>query len=132
MSGAVAGILAQRYLGEPPKCVDNSRFVADVTVPDGSEFAANQPFVKKWSLLNPSAEGICPWAAGYNAVWTGGVNLADTASFDVPSARPGERITVEIPMRAPTQAGKYTSVWILRSPRGILFGDRFSAEIVVR
>lgn len=121
-----------RYVVPPGPCIPNSRFLEDVNVPDGTIMRPGTSFQKEWRLINPDAANICPWSRGFNAVWNDGPNLATASSFDIPEARPGEQVTVSVPMVAPRQPGTYRSVWILRTPQGTLFGDRFWVEIEVR
>jgi murein DD-endopeptidase MepM/ murein hydrolase activator NlpD len=42
--------------------VDDAAFVADVTIPDGTEVVAGVPFIKTWRLRN---RGTSTWGAGY-------------------------------------------------------------------
>jgi len=49
--------------------------------------------------------------------------MSTVTSFDLPfSVAPGESIEMTVPMIAPTKAGEYTSYWMLRSNKGVLFG----------
>ena len=54
-----------------PAC-DWAQFVADVTVPDGTTFAANQTFTKTWRLKNI---GFCTWTTSYALVFDSGNSM---------------------------------------------------------
>jgi len=41
-------------------CVNDGKFAADVTVPDGTQFNPNEPFKKVWRMTNQST---CPWTS---------------------------------------------------------------------
>ena len=45
---------------------DWAQFVADVTVPDGTSYAANTAFRKTWRLKNI---GACTWTTSYALVF---------------------------------------------------------------
>ncbi|MCC6174430.1 MAG: hypothetical protein IT305_03910 [Chloroflexi bacterium] len=128
----VVALFIVRYVEPPKPCTPNSRFVEDVNVPDGEVMRPGTSFEKKWRLLNPDADNICPWSRGYNVVWSGGPNMATGSSFDIPPARTGEQVVVTVPMVAPQSPGEYKSVWILRTPDGRKFGDEFWVIIQVR
>ncbi|HRI57933.1 MAG TPA: NBR1-Ig-like domain-containing protein, partial [Anaerolineae bacterium] len=48
--------------GEGVMTVDDAAFVADVTIPDGTEVVAGTTFVKIWRLRN---SGTSTWGPGY-------------------------------------------------------------------
>src|SRR5207244_11620966 len=50
-------------------CINNAHFVADVTVPDGTEFMPGQPIDKQWRVKNT---GTCDWGADYRLVLVSG------------------------------------------------------------
>ena len=43
----------------------------------------------------------------------------------------GQKAIIRITMRAPAKPGEYKSIWILRTPTGIRFGDPFWVDIIV-
>jgi hypothetical protein len=56
--GATTGTPAQIPTSTPEGCTDIAAFVADVTIPDNTVMAPNQPFTKTWRLRN---DGTCTW-----------------------------------------------------------------------
>lgn len=130
----LAVVIATRLLTSPsgPPCAPNSVFLGEDKIIDGTHMAPNEQFTKSWTLSNPGVQGLCAWTAEYNAVWTGGPLLADKpAYFLTQNVMPGQQATIRIHMKAPAKPGEYKSIWILRTPTGIRFGDSFWVDIIV-
>jgi hypothetical protein len=125
---APTAVPSQAPTAAPAACVNNSAFVVDVTVPDGTLFEPGQPFNKIWRVRN---SGTCTWASGYTFVFTGGTPMQTVRSIGVPPTTPGATADLLIPMTAPTVPGSFTSFWRLRSPSGTLFGTTLTAVIRV-
>jgi hypothetical protein len=96
---------------------DVAGFVADVTVPDGTQFSPGADFVKTWRLSNA---GTCTWTSAYTVVYySGEVMAADKSKqLTTDSIAPGESIDISINMTAPTTAGSYYSYWALKNAAG--------------
>jgi hypothetical protein len=109
-------------------CRNNSAFVADVTIPDGTAFAPNQTFDKVWRLTNT---GSCPWGAGYQLVHIAGENLSASPVVDAPETAPGATADLRVSMAAPARVGPHTGRWRLRSPSGVFFGVPVFVSIYV-
>lgn len=104
-----------------PNCNNVSAYVQDVTVPDGTLFVENQPFVKTWRVRN---DGDCTWGDGYSLVFSGGDAMTD--NFSVPitqTTEPGNMIDLSVDLVSPAQPGKYRGEWKLESPYGEIFGE---------
>ncbi len=112
----------------PGGCTNNSAFVADVTVPDGTTLNAGQTFNKIWRLSN---NGTCAWSAGYQFVFASGEAMTANTVISVPSTAPGATADLLVPMTAPSGAGSHTGSWRLRSSGGVLFGTTASVRITV-
>jgi hypothetical protein len=95
---------------------DDSEYIADVTIPNGSEVVASQPFVKTWRLRNT---GKTTWGRGYALVHSGGPDFGGLGC-DV-TAAPGEEIDVTLDMVA-TDEGSQRSDWVLQNAQGESFG----------
>lgn len=96
-------------------------FVTDITVPDGTNFAPGETFVKTWRIKN---RGTCTWTADYTLVFNGGDQMGGTTSVRLPGyVSPGQYIDVSVTFTAPTQPGSYKGYWILRNTSGALFGS---------
>jgi hypothetical protein len=95
-------------------------FVRDVTVLDGTKFEPGQYFTKTWRLKNV---GSCTWDTNYRLVYFSGSSLEGKVENKLTgSVKPGETVDVSVVLRAPSEKGKYTSNWMLRTGSGVLFG----------
>ncbi|MCA9992312.1 MAG: peptidoglycan DD-metalloendopeptidase family protein [Anaerolineales bacterium] len=112
----------------PSNVLDEARYVADVTIPDGTPLPAGQPFVKTWRMRN---SGTTTWGAGYELVFFGDEPLGGPAAVALPPAVPGQEVDVEVTLTAPTMPGLYRSTWKPRSPDGRFFEFAMYAEILV-
>jgi hypothetical protein len=102
-------------------CTDQARFLADVTIPDGTELAPGTPFTKTWKLLN---DGTCTWNLNYKLIFDSGDQMSGPDSqqlinLDVP---PGASIDVTVDLVAPSTTGTYRGDWALRNAAGVRFG----------
>jgi hypothetical protein len=111
-------------------CTNNVDFVADLTVPDGTQFLPGQPIDKQWSVRNT---GTCDWSASYRLVLVSGNALGARSEVALYPARAGAEAVLAVAMVAPAEAGPYTGRWQARDPDGNLFGDRIfiTIEVVV-
>ena len=99
---------------------DWAQFVADVTVPDGTSFAANAPFTKTWRLKNI---GFCTWTTSYALVFDSGNNMGGPASVNLPtSVAPGQTVDVSVNLTAPSSPGHYIGYWKFMNASGSRFG----------
>lgn len=112
----------------PVACTNNSAFVADITVPDGTNLALGQTFNKIWRVRNI---GTCAWGSSYQLVFIGGSGMTAAPVVGVPLTLPGATSDLFVPMTAALAAGHFTTNWRLRSPSGALFGGNLNATINV-
>lgn len=105
----------------PAGCTDSAAWVADVTVPDGTQFPPNTGFNKTWRIRNT---GTCTWDGNYRLVHAGGHLLgAISTSFPVPAiVRPNETVDLTVSMVSPAIPDNYQSDWKLQNPAGRAFG----------
>jgi hypothetical protein len=130
----LAVVIATRLVNGPssPPCVPNSVFVSEDNITDKTNIAARKQFTKSWTLRNPGVQGLCMWTTEYNVVWIGGPLLANQPTyFLTQNVAPGQDAAIRIVMKAPARPGEYKSIWILRTPTGIRFGDPFWVDIIV-
>jgi len=105
------------------------RFVADVTIPDGSIMEAGQVFVKTWRMRN---EGTAPWETNANLAFVGGDSLSSVDTVVVPGpVAPGQDVDLSVEMTAPTKPGRYVGYWRLQLADGTRFGQRVWVDIFV-
>jgi len=99
---------------------DAAQFVADVTVPDGTVYAAGTAFTKTWRLRNT---GTCTWTTSYKLVFYTGSQMGAPASVNLPySVAPGQTIDLSVGMTAPATAGTYQGDWMLQNASAVNFG----------
>src|SRR5512142_2557424 len=73
---------------------DSAQFVSDLTVPDGSAFAAGAAFTKTWRLWN---NGTCTWTTSYNLVWVGGDRMSALSPIKLPvNVPPGQMLDISV------------------------------------
>lgn len=99
---------------------DAAKFIADVTVPDGTIFPPNSRFTKTWRLQNV---GICTWNGLYSLVFVGGERMG--AANVIPlsgNVVPGQTVDLSVDLIAPNNSGNYRGTWMLRNPQGDIFG----------
>ena len=84
---------------------DWASFVADVTVPDNTNFAPGQSFIKIWRLKN---YGSCTWTTGYKLIYVSGNQMSATGEIALSSSvAPGATIDIPVKMTSPSSAGGY-------------------------
>ena len=111
----------------PAACTPNSQFIADDTIPDGTNVAPGSTFTKAWRVLN---SGTCAWDGSYSITFVGGAALA-TGAVPIPATPPGATVDISLAMTAPTTPGTYNGTWRLRAPTGVVFGTNLTTIIVV-
>jgi len=99
---------------------NSSRMVSE-SIPDGTNIKAGETFTKSWTLRNA---GDCDWTTDYKFVYESGDQMGGKSSMNVPSViEPGETVTFNIDMTAPTTDGGYTGVWRLKAADGEKLGN---------
>ena len=99
---------------------DWAQFIADVTVPDGTNFVPGTTFRKTWRLKNI---GTCTWTTSYALVFDSGERMGAPAAVNFPiNVAPGQTVDLTVDMTAPTAAGHYFSYWKLRNASNAIFG----------
>lgn len=104
----------------------SAKYVADVTVPDGTKFKNGEQFDKTWKLIN---DGSCNWPDDTELVYVSGAQLGDNTSVKVGKVVSGTQVDVTVKLTAPDQYGNYTGLWQLKSAQGT-FGQQVSVVIV--
>jgi len=89
--------------------------VAELTVPDGSQFKPGDAFVKTWRF---TSSGNCAWEKDSALVFQSGDKLGAPDSVPVDVADIGKSVDVSLNMKAPPAPGTYSSHWALERPAG--------------
>jgi len=113
-----------------PTCF-NSKFIADVSIPDGTVFKPGDSFRKVWRIQNT---GTCKWDQGFGlTIWAGsamgGVPIHFTSSDA--GVEPGGIVDLGIDMIAPSEPGDYIAHWIMIDDNHKTFGGDFTVVIKV-
>ncbi len=103
-----------------PACTPDLRFVADETIPDGTEVPPQATLLKVWRVRNA---GTCPWGPGYTLRFVAGDPLDAEPEQPLFPAPPGGETRIQVRFRAPAEPGVYQSVWQAADPQGVVFGD---------
>ena len=109
---------------------DNSEWVADVTVPDGTEMQPGEQFTKTWKVKNT---GTCSWTTSYSIVYGGYADrLSGRTTALSADVAPGQEGDISIDLVAPTRPGNYVSAWRLANAQNYPFGTFLTVVIVVK
>src|SRR5688572_17509830 len=98
-----------------------AQFIADVTVPDGTNFAPGTAFNKTWRLKNI---GTCAWNSNdVSLIFSSGERMGAPASLALSTTvSPGQTVDITVAMTAPSTAGHYFGYYKLKSNSGGEFG----------
>ncbi len=104
-----------------------AQFIADVTVPDGTNYAPGTAFKKTWRLKNI---GSCTWNSNdVSLIFDSGERMGAPASVALPiSVSPGQTVDISVDMTAPSAAGHYFGYWKFKSNSGGVFGIGYTAN----
>lgn len=109
-------------------CTPDSVYLADVTIPDGTEVAVGSAFVKTWRFQNT---GACEWGPGYSLIFLWGESMGTSTPIPLPATPVGATIDISANMVAPEQPGVYVGAWRMQAPDGGLFGIDVYVQITV-
>lgn len=99
----------------PAGCTDRAAFVADVTVPDNTNFDAGETFNKVWRVENT---GTCTWSEDYTMVFVSGEQMGAPDSVPLAVTKPGETLDIAVDMTAPGEDAVYRADFELHNPAG--------------
>jgi len=100
-------------------CLYASKFIEDVTIPDGSVLPTGQQVEKTWRIRNT---GTCSWEEGISLIHIKAHKFDAPGKVSVPLAMPGEQVDVSLSFTTPKTPGIYESYWRLENAKGELFG----------
>jgi hypothetical protein len=112
--------------GMSSKCPD-AQFVADVTVPDNSQFDKNKEFTKTWKVRNV---GSCDWPAGTLAAYASGDKMGAPDTVQVGAVKVGDTVEISVNMKSPDNDNRFQATWRLMDDKGNLFGEQMTVLIV--
>ena len=112
-----------------PGGTDLAVYVADVTIPDGTQFRPGERFTKTWRLQN---SGTTTWTTDYALTFFGGAQLSAPTAVQLPSSvPPGSTVDVSVEMVAPDGTGNYRGFWKMRNASGAQFDFAVYVDINV-
>lgn len=104
-------------------------YIADVTIPDGTQMKAGETFTKTWLVQNI---GGCAWRAGFTFRHVGGDAMRGstvTLSEAIPT---GAKREISVQLVVPSGInGVIESAWRMADETGSFFGDTLTVQIVV-
>lgn len=107
---------------------DNSAYVSDITIKDGTVLMPNEPFKKIWRLQNT---GTCPWRPEYTVTFVSGYNMEGVTTTINQYVAPGKSAKITVTMKAPSAEGTYTGYWSLTNFDGVNFGQVVYVRVIV-
>jgi len=96
-----------------PDCTDAAAFVADVTVPDATEFKPGDAFTKTWRIQNT---GTCAWNNQYLLTFASGTQMGAPDSTPLSTTKPGATLDISVKMTAPSDVNTYRANFEIHNP----------------
>jgi len=106
----------------------SSVFVADVTIPDGTEIEAGSTFVKTWRVRN---NGDVTWPAQTCLRHVEDETFGVSRGGAIGSVEPGQEIDISLTLTAPDEPGTHVGVWQLQASEDAPFGTQLTVLITV-
>ena len=113
----------------PADCINNLKFITDVTVPDNSTYIFGEIIDKQWLVEN---SGTCNWDSTYRLRHTNGAALGAPEEIALYPARAGTQATLQIIFTAPFTADFFVSEWQAFDGNGVAFGDPIYIKINIQ
>lgn len=107
---------------------DNSAYVADVSIPDGTVVQPGAKFTKTWRINN---SGSCTWSTGYRLVFVDGTAMSGGSTSMLAPVPPGAQTDISVEMTAPTTSGTFRGNWRMQNASGQPFGSLVYVQIKV-
>jgi hypothetical protein len=112
----------------PPASCNNSQYLKDITIKDGTPIDPGTTFVKKWIIKNT---GSCGWTRRYSLQFASGERMSGETTYLEKWVPPGQVIVISLELSAPQTEGTHTGYWILTDGYGEPFGNYIYVSIVV-
>jgi len=112
-----------------PSGVDKADYVADITIPDGTNLAPGETFVKTWRLVN---SGTSTWTTAYALEFLSGSQMGGPAKVPLTTeVAPGKTIDISVNLTAPSESGQHIGYWQMSNASGALFTTPIYVDINV-
>lgn len=104
----------------PGTGADRAEFVADVTIPDGTNLPPGDNFTKVWRVRNA---GTTTWTTAYGLTFFGGDQMGGPDSVPLSgTVAPGQTVDLSVDLVAPDDEGDAIGYWMLQNAGGQFFG----------
>ena len=103
---------------QPLVLKDKSKFICDVTIPDGTIVKVNQKFTKIWEIQNV---GSIIWDNRYlqrEGPCEGPKRLKSRNRVRIPYTAPGQRVKIKVSFIVPNVPGSYYCEWKMVDEKG--------------
>ncbi len=108
---------------------ERALYVADVTIPDGTDFSPGAEFTKTWRLKN---SGASTWTTAYTLAFISGEKMGGPDKVNLPSTvQPGATVDISVDLVAPSTTGTFRGYWKIVNAAGKFIDDPVYVEIDV-
>jgi len=108
---------------------ERALYVADVTIPDGTDFSPGTAFTKTWRLKN---SGASTWTTAYTLAFISGEKMGGPDKVNLPSTvQPGATVDISVDLVAPSTTGTFRGYWKIINAAGKFVDDPVYVEIDV-
>ncbi len=108
---------------------DNSSFIKDTSILDGTVLTPGETVIKTWRFRNT---GSCNWDSDYSIVFTDGNEMGGADTEIGQTVDVNKKADISVELTAPDIEGTYIGYWRLEDQYGNAFGDTVYVEIVVQ
>ena len=112
-----------------PNCPLNAEITNMYSIPEGFNILAGSDFMMLWEIQNV---GCGEWPNGIYLQNISGDEVAQVLQVQIPSLKPNEKITIEVPMTTKdVNQSTYQSEWRLSTSTNKFFGPEFLSIIFI-
>jgi hypothetical protein len=117
--------------GQPAACTYNLAFVADMSLPDGTQVFTGTSITKTWRVRN---SGNCAWTSGFTFRQIDGDAMSAT-TINSPSVAVGATVDISVTLNVGTNIAAYTPLeranFRMYDNAGRAFGNTLYAELAI-
>jgi hypothetical protein len=111
---------------------DASKFIRDVTIPDGTIMQPGEEFIKTWEICN---SGNVPWQNRYltrMGAYNAPALIFSPKRVKIPFTAPGSNVEISVKMKAPEVATTTSATWKMTYGSGELcFPERYKYGLAI-
>lgn len=114
-----------------PTCSYNLDYVADISLPDGTQVFTGTSIVKTWRVRN---SGTCNWTNGFTFRQIDG-DAMSAITINIPTVAVGQTVDIAVTLNVGTNIASYTPLeranFRMYDNAGRAFGDTLYAELAI-